>query len=228
MRWILLLLGLLLASSLSAGPGVPAPRFTPVPDVLPSPSPETVLVPVPVPSPSPTAAGPPPPPGYGFISQFDRPARLERRPWRVGSAEGSGVVSQALALWNGAGQGPLLTWEPDLGKCDVVISWSSEGLPLGKVSATWWDAGLGWKKVLGVAVDPRGLPSGNVVQLVAHELGHVLGLGHSADNRDMMAERMHTRRYRSLESPGLTARDVQALDWLYRQGDYVPIRGRQD
>lgn len=213
----LVLLVLVLASA--AGPGVPAPRFTPVPDVLPSPSPAVVLTSSPVPSPSPPPPGPPPPPGYGFITQFDRPARLARVPFRVGSLEGAAVVAEAVALWNAAGQGVLLEWEGDVARCDVVIAWTSAGLPPGRVSATWWDAGLGWKQVKGVTVDPR---ERNVAQLVAHELGHVLGLDHSVDSRDMMAARAH----RSRGSFRLTDRDREALAWLYRQTDFVPIRGR--
>ena len=166
------------------------------------------------------------PPGYEIISQFDRPCRIPsaRLPWKVGTAWRGDLLEQAVRIWNEAGYGTLFAIEPDLTRCDVVVDWSGAGLPPDKASATWWDAGLGWKRVLGITLDGRlPLPEGNHVQLLTHELGHALGLDHSAVDEDIMAERMHRRRYRS--APPLTARDVEALGWLLGQEDWVPIKG---
>lgn len=59
------------------------------------------------------------------------------------------------------------------------------------------------------------------------ELGHVLGLAHSEDRRDVMSHLMPTRRMYDSSAARLTERDRAALTWLYTQSEWVPILGPQ-
>ena len=115
---------------------------------------------------------------------------------------------------------------------DFSIDWSGQGLE---------------KNSLGMAVQSHSVPSiiGGVVMrppvgqrpaaMVAEdllqELGHILGLGHSQDPRDMMGQHNHPADYYQHHAPlefvELTKRDLAALVWLYRQDDFVPIVPRR-
>ena len=172
------------------------------------------------------------PDGYEVIRQFGRPCRIATLalPWRVASSDPqmSAVVNQALAAWNAEGLrlglgpffAPVLPGEP----VDLTIDWSGRDLPSDKAAGVFWDAGLGYTRVLRLVMDGRfRVPDGNRTQILMQEFGHVLGLGHSRDRQDVMYEVMMTRRVSRPSGVRLTERDRAALSWLYGQPEWVPI-----
>jgi PKD repeat protein len=61
-----------------------------------------------------------------------------------------------------------------------------------------------------------GIPSNELAEIVAHEFGHTLGLGHSADSKALMYA------YVSGLGPSLRADDQTAASWLYPNGSSTP------
>ena len=176
------------------------------------------------------------PDGYEVILQFGRPCRIATMalPWRVASSDPrmGEVVSQALAVWNAEGLrlgvGPFFALVSAGEPADLMIDWSGQGLPPDKAAGVFWDAGLGYTRVLRLVMDGRfRVPDGNRTQILMQELGHVLGLGHSQDRRDVMYEVMMTRRVSRPSGVGLSERDRAALSWLYAEPEWVPILAPQ-
>jgi hypothetical protein len=178
--------------------------------------------------------GPPPPQGFDFLLQGGRPSRIppQRLPWAIYTPEWTGEVDRATDVWNECGQalgiGRLFwrTIDPQL--ADLWIDWRDPRLPPDKAAATWWDTGPNYRRVRGISMDPQyNVPDGNRSQVLAHELGHVLGLGESSQPQDMMFFQMHGRRL-GLGDVRLSGRDAQALAWLYGQRRFAAIKGRRD
>lgn len=104
----------------------------------------------------------------------------------------------------------------DTASADVRVRWTRTlgGRQLGRVSSRWVESGDGWRVEIAQFLLATHSPgSGRVrdaeqVELTAaHEMGHVLGLPHSDDTRDVM--------YPSNTSVRLTSRDFRTLGALY-------------
>lgn len=179
-----------------------------------------------------------PPSGIYVLRRNGMACRIpqHRLPFLISSADPrySAYVREAVAVWTrgslNLGLGYLLQASDDPSSADVVIRWSDPRLPRDKAGATWWMPGLnqGFQRVLGISMDGAfQIPDGNRVQILSHELGHVLGLDESPHNGDLMYYLMDRRRL----APGqvaLSQRDLQGLHWLYQQQRYTAIRGRRD
>lgn len=174
------------------------------------------------------------PPGYSFIQQLGKPCRLrsDDLPWQVFNPSGRypEVLDHVLNSYNR--EAKLLGLPPFFERTTVpeaanlVVDWSGRGLPPDKAGAVFWDANLGYKRVLGLAMDGQHrVPPGNRAQILLQEFGHVLGLGDSTVSTDVMHPVMHKRRYYRLQQARLTERDQAALRWLYQTSDWVPILG---
>lgn len=175
------------------------------------------------------------PPGYSYISQFDKPCHLRPSdlPWKVYETNSSyrQVTDYVLSTYNkeasrlGLPAFFVRTQAPQ--QAQLTVDWSGRGLPRDKAGGVFWDANLGYKRVTSLAMDGQHrVPIGNRAQILMQEFGHVLGLGDSNISRDIMHPVMHTRRYYRLSQVNLTPRDREALQWLYRQPNWVPILGR--
>lgn len=142
------------------------------------------------------------------------------------------ILERAMQVWN-VGVQPLgmnyLFLPADREHpADIVLRWYDPQLPRDKAAATWWSTGLDVARVLGISLDGNfRVPEGNMVQILAHELGHVLGLGESQQPGDLMYYRTSSRPL-AMQEVQLSPRDFQALRWLYAQEYYTPIRSPRD
>lgn len=73
-----------------------------------------------------------------------------------------------------------------------------------------------------LSVRPGGRGDEQLARVVAHELGHVLGLDHSQDSADVMYASEQNR------AAVLSDRDRQMVHWLYSQQNYSPAVGQTD
>jgi hypothetical protein len=173
------------------------------------------------------------PPGYEVLMQGSRPCRLRgQSPLIIYSNDDrfQQVFQHATETWNSAarilGLTPFFARTGNPSEADVTLDWSSRGLPPTAAGAVWWSSGEGVERVKGITMEPNTrLPEGNLAEILMQELGHVTGLGHSQDSRDIQYQAIHRQRYPSLSSVHLTERDMQALAWLYSQRNFVPIVG---
>lgn len=179
---------------------------------------------------------PPPPDRYDILRIGNRPCHIpvERTPWRinVGDVRYWPILERAMLTWN-VGVQPLgmtylfLPADQDHPP-DITLKWFDPQLPRDKAAATWWSTGLDVARVLGISLDGAfRVPEGNMVQILSHELGHVLGLGESQQPGDLMYYKTPTQRL-SPNDVRLSPRDFQALRWLYAQEYYTPIRSPRD
>lgn len=164
------------------------------------------------------------PAGYAFIDNGGRPIRLDPRvlPLTInpGRREYQQVVSHAVSEWNSVGLGQLFALTD--GPADLTIDWSGSKVSPGARAETRMMRSRNQVVPVDLSVRPAGRSRQQLARVMTHELGHVLGLDHSNDRRDIM--------YRSEQNAalGLTARDKQMARWVYSRRDYTPIIGQTD
>lgn len=173
----------------------------------------------------------PPLEGFDLIRQQGKLVRVPQAqlPVRLYSNDPgyAALVRHAVGQWNGAGAGELFRVVSSAGEADFTIDWTGRGLPSDCAGRCALRPVSGGVQVSGLAMDPRNPQGrGNMAQVLIHELGHALGLGHSENTQDAMFEFTHPERTR-VEQARLTARDRQAVSWLYRQkSGFLPIGSR--
>jgi predicted Zn-dependent protease len=178
-------------------------------------------------------ASPALPGGFEVLMQGGRPCRLQgKAPLLIYSNDDRfyRVFMYALESWNNAartiGIVPLFACAGSPREADVTVDWSGQGLPSYAAGAVWWLSDEGAERVKGISMEPNTrLPEGSLAEILMQELGHVVGLGHSSDSRDILYKDMHRHRYPSLSSVKFTQRDLQAFAWLYSQQAFIPILG---
>lgn len=188
-----------------------------------------------VPAPQVLPNGEPPLQQYDFMKSLGRPCRIpgNRLPWGIYTAPAQQhLVGAALQVWNRwaaqLGWGPFFVLVFQKEQADLVVQWGDPRLPRDKAAATWWSSARQGLRTQGVSVEynPR-VAAGNQVQALAHELGHVLGLGESYQAGDLMYYKLSARRLR-VDQVRLTDRDRTALQWLYQIPSPGTIWGRRD
>ncbi len=162
------------------------------------------------------------PSGYDYISNRGAPIRLDSRslPLTVnaGDTRNRDVVRAAIDMWNGAGVGELFRLTN--GAADLTVDWSGRDVSPGARAETRMTRSAQRVVPTGLLVRTDGRSAEELARVVAHELGHVVGLDHSNDRSDIM--------YRS-ERRGplaLSHRDQQMVQWLYAQPNYTPVIGK--
>lgn len=146
----------------------------------------------------------PPPPGVD-------PGTAQRLQW---------AATAGIRRWNGQ-PFPIAVDERGTRPAHVTVMWAASlgGSVIGRAN-TQWSAQTGLRAVsLQLAVmSPSGGGAVDPDQLrltAAHEMGHILGLPHSDDPRDVM--------YPTNTATSLTARDHRALEALYEFDDGTEI-----
>jgi len=126
------------------------------------------------------------------------------------SAELISPTHRAFTAWNEVGLPVTFAIVDDSTAADVHVTWSAKMPEPMQIGTTFrMTGGAGWiafaHVVLSTSYDIY-----TVQNAARHEAGHVLGLGHSPESRDIMAAATEGRQYQ------LTDADRATVGWLYR------------
>jgi Matrixin len=138
------------------------------------------------------------------------------RNWRPANRD---MARDAFHAWTAAGAPVRFVFVPDSARADVRVLWR-DSLPEGRAGqATRYVDRRGWLRAATIELTlgrpSRRAPRPSAVRAIAlHEVGHLLGLEHSDDERDIMAAWVTARL--------LTPNDLSAMRALYHVAD--PVR----
>ena len=162
------------------------------------------------------------PAGYSALEVAGRPTRLDpsRTPLTINAGHPAyqDIVRHAVQQWNSAGVGPLFAMTQ--GQADLTVDWSGSRVSPGARAETRMLRSANQVVPVELSVRTEGRNREQLARILTHELGHVLGLDHSNDARDVMFTSEQNR------PGGLTERDLQMVRWLYSQNTYTPIIGQ--
>ena len=143
-----------------------------------------------------------------------RPIRVAVVPWTATGYrdEYAGAVQWAVVRWNGVGLPVHLETTRDSSGADVVVTWvdTLSGEAAGEARIAWNGSGEIVRARVQLVThlrDGTAPTSSRMVTMALHELGHVLGLGHSSDSSDAL--------HPSSTAIELSARDRRTAGLLY-------------
>jgi predicted Zn-dependent protease len=143
-----------------------------------------------------------------------RPLRIAVIPWTATGYrdEYAGAVQWAVVRWNGVGLPVQLETTRDSSGADVVLNWvdTLSGETAGQAHIVWSGSGEIVRARVQLVTHMRNgtaPTSRQMVTMALHELGHVLGLGHSTDPSDVL--------YPTSTAIELSARDRRTARLLY-------------
>jgi len=143
-------------------------------------------------------------------------------PFRVAILEGgstdyaprmAGFVRQAASVWEGTGLGFWYTFTGDSAGADIVVRWRDSfrnGNQAGVTDLRWSNAGPVVRAYISLATRNAGdslFTDEALLGAAIHELGHAMGLPHSADSADVM--------FPVTRAVVLTQRDLATARLLY-------------
>jgi hypothetical protein len=145
--------------------------------------------------------------------ESSEPIRVWVQPQSAESGFSPELISptrRAFTAWNELALGVTFAMVEDSTDADVHVTWSARMRTAQQLGTTFrMTGGSGWiafaHVVLATSYDIY-----TVQNAARHEAGHVLGLGHSPEMRDIMAAATEGRQYQ------LTDADRGTAEWLYR------------
>jgi hypothetical protein len=169
---------------------------------------------------------------YQVLTVGGRPVRVaaDYLPLRLYSSDPGGgrITAGAVQVWNEAsarlGSGPMFQVVSRKSEADFSVDWTGRDVTRGAVGSTRLAMSADQVRVLGISIKPG--PShtrGDLAEILAHELGHTLGLDHSGHRADLMFSRTHGHGHASPYDVRLSERDYRMFVWLYSQSNAVPL-----
>jgi predicted Zn-dependent protease len=152
---------------------------------------------------------------HRWDGRVDRPIRIHVESSTVANFRPAMVqaVRTAAERWEEVGIPVRFDLDADSARAEVTVRWKVqfEMDRTGQTDLTWDSEGRVVSGVITIATfDPKGsaLSPDDVRVVALHEIGHLIGLDHSADSTDIMFSRARVR--------DLSARDIRTAALLYQ------------